>query len=412
MTDPTDQHESDRIAALEAKIARLEALLTPEDAPAGGPAPGPDHVSSRRHVLRGLALAAAGGAVASTFGHARDAAAAHDPAELGIGITTNATAGFTRLDTDIATHGAAVLFQSVHGGSEAYGNAESLYPCALAGWSVSDAQPHGVYGYTEQDGGHGLVGVGIDAGVLGDGSTGVRGRGAEIGGEFTTEDGIGATATSTTGVGLQASGRVALDLAKADQVLAFLRPDTTVGTTKRTAPPTRTTAHQRGMVDIDANYDLWLCVADGTPGTWRKIAGPATAGSFHALTPGRVYDSRANLPGPVAPLTLGFNRTISVAGRRDLTTGEVLQTDFVPAGATAIACNLTVVSTTGAGYLVANPGGVTAVNAATINWSTSGQILNNGVILTLNATRELTIVAGGSSGSSAHVVIDVTGYYR
>ena len=167
-----------------------------------------------------------------------------------------------------------------------------------------------------------------------------------------------------------------------------------------------------GVLDLDGNYDLWFCVADGAPGTWRKISGPATAGAFHAVTPGRVYDSRLAMPGPATPLSLGVTRTISVAGRRDITTGEVVQTDFVAAGATAIACNVTVVSTTGAGFLVGNPGGVTTIGAATINWSTSGQILNNGVILTLNGARELTLVAGGSSGSSAHVVIDVTGYYR
>ena len=36
-------------------------------------------------------------------------------------------------------------------------------------------------------------------------------------------------------------------------------------------------------------------VRSGLPaGTWRKLTGPATAGSFHAVSPSRVYDSRAD----------------------------------------------------------------------------------------------------------------------
>lgn len=414
MTVPEAASESARIAALEAKIARLESLLPPPTVSPPGEVAGDgcsaEARNSRRHVLRSLALAAAGGAMASTLGRSDDAAAAHDPEDLGIGITNTIAAALTRLDTDTAIAGVGVLFQAVHGNT-GLDSTDSDFAAALGGWSVSTAQPHGVYGFTDQAGGHGVIGVGEDAGVLGRGDTGVRGEGAIVGGELTSTTGTALTASGRVGAMLSGTD-VALRLAASDKVLAQLLPDTTGGTTKRSAPPTRTTAHQRGMLDLDTNYDLWLCVADGTPGTWRKITGPTAAGAFHALTPGRVYDSRTNLPGPATPLTLGANRTVSVAGRRDLTTGEVVQTDFVPAGATAITCNLTVVSTTGAGYLIANPGGVTVVNAATINWSTSGQILNNGVILALNASRELTVVAGGSSGSSAHFIIDVTGYYR
>ena len=80
------------------------------------------------------------------------------------------------------------------------------------------------------------------------------------------------------------------------------------------------------------------------------------------------------------------------------------------ARATAIAANITIVSTDGAGFLVCNPGGVTSVDASTINWSAPGQSLANGVILALDDQRRLTVVAGG--GGSTHVIIDVTGYFR
>ena len=32
-----------------------------------------------------------------------------------------------------------------------------------------------------------------------------------------------------------------------------------------------------------ASKNVWACVANGSPGTWRKIAGPATAGRLHVL---------------------------------------------------------------------------------------------------------------------------------
>jgi len=152
-------------------------------------------------------------------------------------------------------------------------------------------------------------------------------------------------------------------------------------------------------------------VPAGTPGTWRKIAGPSTGGAFHAISPSRVYDSRASEPtGNVGLLTNGTSRTVSVADQRDLTTGAVTTAGIVPAGATAVTANVTVTNTQGAGFLAINPGGDDEIKAAAVNWSANGQILNNGLNLTLNGSREITIVCGG--GGNTHVVVDITGYFR
>ena len=72
--------------------------------------------------------------------------------------------------------------------------------------------------------------------------------------------------------------------------------------------------------------------------------------------------------------------------------------------------NVTVVGTASGGYLAVNPGGVTAVTASTINWSAAGQILANGITLTLNASRQVTVVCGGG-GAATDYIIDVLGYY-
>jgi hypothetical protein len=136
------------------------------------------------------------------------------------------------------------------------------------------------------------------------------------------------------------------------------------------------------------------------------------AGGFHAISPTRVYDSR--VPAPIqGTITAGVNRTVSVAAGRDITTGAVVvgQENIVPAGATAITCNVTVVNTVSAGFLALNPGGNLVVAAASVNWSASGQILNNGINATLNGSRELSVIAGGNAGALTDFVIDVTGYY-
>ena len=139
------------------------------------------------------------------------------------------------------------------------------------------------------------------------------------------------------------------------------------------------------------------------------LSGPLTAGAFTPVTPARVYDSRLSTYALHGVLGSGQNRPISVANSFDVN-GTPVTANFVPIGATAVFANVTVVDTTGNGWLAINPGGTTAVSASSINWSASGQILANGISLTLNATRQITVV-NGSSGST-NFIIDVLGYYR
>ena len=65
------------------------------------------------------------------------------------------------------------------------------------------------------------------------------------------------------------------------------------------AAPDRAVPHNMGEVVNDATGTVWLCVAAGTPGTWRKLGSSATAGQMHLVGPGRVYDSRADAAGKV-----------------------------------------------------------------------------------------------------------------
>lgn len=159
---------------------------------------------------------------------------------------------------------------------------------------------------------------------------------------------------------------------------------------------------------------LYYCVSAGTPGTWRAVARPTSAGALIPVTPARVYDSRHDLTymgPPNHPISTGQTRTISVAHKVDAT-GVITVLDYVPAGATAIAYNLTAVNTVGTnGWLAVNPGGNVTVSASAINWSSAGLTTANASLVSVNAGRQVTVICGGTA-TSCNFIIDVVGYYR
>lgn len=159
---------------------------------------------------------------------------------------------------------------------------------------------------------------------------------------------------------------------------------------------------------INSLGQLWYCYVAGTGSAskWVRLSSP-----FVPVTPTRVYDSRVGAPLPTGAISAGQNRLVSVADGRN-GAGAVSVPNLVPAGATAITANVTVTATTTAfGYLAINPGGNTTEGASTINWFGASQSLANGVTLTLNASREVTVICNGLAGASTHFIIDVSGYY-
>ena len=171
--------------------------------------------------------------------------------------------------------------------------------------------------------------------------------------------------------------------------------------------------HQSGEFVATANA-LYYCVAGNMAdvGTWRTVADYYAAGAFFPISPARVYDSRKATPSPQAVLASGSNRTLSVANQYHPSTGALVQPDVVPQGATAIAYNLTVVNTVGAGgYLAVNEGGNTVVAASSINWSGPGLSLANASVVKLDDSRQITVICGGAS-TSTNFILDVVGYYR
>jgi hypothetical protein len=326
-----------------ARVAALEsqlASLTQELAER------PDATASRRDVFKKLAIAGAGAAVGAV------ALSKPAGADSGTGL--------------------------VIGQSQSAQNTTRLYngPAAanFAGAPLTDGTPL----FWADNRGSALVSPDGDA-IQGDGhgsGIGVHGRGDVEGVGIRGDGGIGVWGFGT---------RAALQLGDTG-----------------TAPPTRTDAHVKGELTTDANGDLWFCVADGTPGTWRQLSGPTTAGQLHLLVaPARVYDSR---PGATndGPLSGGATRVVSLAG--------TMAVPGVPAGAGGALVSLTLDATVSSGFLALFSNAVTYQGNSNVNWYTNGQILAVTTVTAVDATGKVKVLAGGPG--STQFIIDVIGYYE
>jgi hypothetical protein len=149
----------------------------------------------------------------------------------------------------------------------------------------------------------------------------------------------------------------------------------------------------------------WLCVVSGTPGDWREVAGPATAGSLHILPAAvRAYDSRpGSTPTSVVKGRLFQNQVRTI----DLRVGGGLP----PTGARAALINLTVTSTSSSGgFLKTFKAGTSVPIASAVNWSTGGQTIANSATVAVSSTGGLSVSCGGN-GASTDFIVDVAGYY-
>jgi hypothetical protein len=126
---------------------------------------------------------------------------------------------------------------------------------------------------------------------------------------------------------------------------------------------------------------------------------PATTLDFYTIPPCRIYDSRL-VP---APLLSGVARIIQATG-----------TCGIPAGARAVAANVTVITPTSAGFATLYPGNYPQPVASTVHFA-AGLTRSSQAILPLatNGTGTLaSLVSLAGAGGSAHLAIDVSGYFR
>ncbi|MCU1371621.1 MAG: hypothetical protein JWO77_2815 [Ilumatobacteraceae bacterium] len=206
------------------------------------------------------------------------------------------------------------------------------------------------------------------------------------------------TTTGNPGAFVQVAGPAPAIRAKGPVTNLNLWPRTGGG-----APTADTAGHGAGDLVEDAAGNLWICVGGGTPGQWRKLAGPATAGALHVLpSPVRVYDSRpGSTPavGEKTKLDKGVNRAI------DLT----VNSSGVPKDATAAMVNLLIVGASpGDANFTLWKNGVAKPSSNTMVWGGSVGRFSTLAVTALDSAGRAQV----ATSVRTDVVLDVVGYYR
>lgn len=324
--------------------------------------------TDRRELLTKGAVAAAVAAVAGLAVSSRASAANGDTMFVGLNNTGTALTtltGSTFRVVNGATDVPGIGTPSVHGTNNA------TIGVGVLG-QATGTEGYGVYGTSSSTVGAGVYGLHDGTGA----GAGVYGR-------------------STDGAGVVGDGGT-FDL------VAFGSGRVWLESTGPASPPS---GGALGTIARDDAGNLWFAYAADK---WIKLGGPATAGSFHAVNPFRAYDSRLAAYSPNGVMGPNTNRVVSVKDAHNAS-GAVTVADSVPAGATAVAINVTVAGPTGPNFLSVTPGDAASFTASTLNWA-GGYDIANGAIIKLDASRQLKLFCGDQSGS-AHVIVDVTGYY-
>ena len=120
----------------------------------------------------------------------------------------------------------------------------------------------------------------------------------------------------------------------------------------------------------------------------------AAMAGFTGRTPVRVLDTRIGVGAPKAKLGAGHSLTLTVPG--------------LPAGATAVALNVTVTNPTAASVLTVYPGGKPLPLASNLNYLT-GQTIPNMVLVPLGPGNTVTFY---NSAGTVNVIADILGYFN
>lgn len=428
MEDQRDVNDGDtalraEVVALRRELAELRSLVLRErpipDEGEPGPRvvtsaeavqPGFDPAVDRRTALRrgaGLAAAAVAGSAAIVAGTASPAAAATvagsgNPGVSGTGVGGHGVNGTTDTanqagvrGTTSTTDAIGVIARHTGAGRSLYATGNGAPVAQIESLTGSDALQVDSGGYaavlTGGTGPYGTLKVyasGGSSAVYVDQSG--SGAGISISGP---PSGIAISAV-TANVGAFLAGDTAIRLATHLNHIE-LDPSNNV-------PTTRATAAKRGTVTYDGT-DLWFCTVAGTPGTWRKLAATAGAGTFHLLdAPARAYDSRAGtLPavGSKTPLSANVARAVDLRANN---TG-------VPAGATGVMVTLLLVNAAnGNGNITVWKNGAAKPAANTLVWGGSAGRFAITAVTAVDANGLCQL----SASLGTDIVVDVVGYYR
>jgi hypothetical protein len=128
---------------------------------------------------------------------------------------------------------------------------------------------------------------------------------------------------------------------------------------------------------------------------------PAT---FHPLSPPvRMLDTRSGNGLPKAKIAANTPATFAI-------TAQTRAGSPIPAGATAVTGNVTVVNSTKSWAVYLGPDPVAKPTTSTINFA-AGQITGNGLTVALSGTGTLSATYMSDGGNTTDLVFDVTGYF-
>jgi hypothetical protein len=155
--------------------------------------------------------------------------------------------------------------------------------------------------------------------------------------------------------------------------------------------------------------------AGGGLSTMTDISGQR---AFVAISPCRIADTRGidgftgQAGGPA--LTSFFDRNFQISGSPGGIPGPPAScaAGTVPVDADAVSVQITVVTPTSAGNLVAWQAGAAPPNVSVLNWDAGTIALGNGTIIPLSGGGAMAVrLNTGGAGQQAHVIIDVNGYF-
>jgi hypothetical protein len=246
------------------------------------------------------------------------------------------------------------------------------------------------------------VGNGIDA-TGADGALGAYGTAAgatAAGVSWYSDSGYGVVGASSTGIALFAdlSGRLKQNLQVA------------IG-----APTSG--AFNAGEQIRDTNGDLYICIADGSPGVWKKMAAIPAGKPGGAIVflpkPFRLFDTRPGVAGcpidPTTPMSFPQVITLQVTG----TPSTIDSTLVVPSGATGIVGDLLAINVVGngvtvpsSGFLTLQPHSVTPTGNSFLHYYPN-TVQHNSVVIGLDGAGKLDV---GNYNAKTNVGLDILGY--
>jgi hypothetical protein len=169
------------------------------------------------------------------------------------------------------------------------------------------------------------------------------------------------------------------------------------------SPLGSTQPREPGEIVFDNAQDMWVCVAGGSPGTWRRLTGPTAAGALVVLpATKRIYDSRAGTsPTTVQKGIFGNHEERAI----DATLGT-----GVPAGATAVLLNATATNTNPGGFFAFFKNGIPWPQNSSLSWGLPGSTIANVAVVAVDAAAKFKARCEGAGG--ADLVVDCVGFFQ